>query len=276
MGAEPLLEIDGLVVVVDAVDGPRTVVHGVDLTVHAGEPMGLVGESGSGKSMILRAIMGLLPPRARVAEGQIRLHGRELLRGGPKGGYCTDVRGRGISMVFQEPSSALNPVMRIGRQVTDSLVALHGMSRKEARGEAVRLLGEVGIPDADRRVDNYPFELSGGMQQRVMIAAAVAPGPELLLCDEPTTALDVTIQAQVIDLLGRLQRDAGLGMLYVTHDIAVVAQLCTSLTVLRSGRVVEHGRLRALFDDPQHEYTKTLLSATPRIDRPGSARVMSA
>lgn len=276
MTDEPLLEIDGLVIVVDAVDGPRTVVQGVDLTVQAGEPMGLVGESGSGKSMILRAIMGLLPPRVHVAEGSIRLHGRELLRGGPNGDYCADVRGKGISMVFQEPSSALNPVMKVGRQVTDSLVARHGMSRTEARREAVRLLDEVGIPDADRRVDNYPFELSGGMQQRVMIAAAVAPGPELLLCDEPTTALDVTIQAQVIGLLARLQRDAGLGMLYVTHDIAVVAQLCTSLTVLRAGRVVEHGRLRGLFDNPQHDYTKTLLSATPRIDLPRSDQGVSA
>jgi ABC-type dipeptide/oligopeptide/nickel transport system ATPase component len=268
MADHPLLEISGLEVVVDTVDGPRTLVHGVDLTVHAGEPMGLVGESGSGKSMILRAIMGLLPSRVRVADGSIRLHGRELLTGGPKGGYCTDVRGKGVSMVFQEPSSALNPIMRVGRQVTDSLVTARAMSRKDAQREAVRLLGEVGIPDPERRTQSYPFELSGGMKQRVMIAAAVAPGPELLLCDEPTTALDVTIQAQVIGLLARLQRDAGLGMLYVTHDIAVVAQLCTSLTVLRSGRVVEHGPLRDLFDDPQHDYTKTLLSATPRIDRP--------
>ena len=263
---EPLLEVRGLTVDIEGLDGSRRVLDDVHLTVRAGEPLGLVGESGSGKSMTLRAVMGLLPPRARVVSGEVLFRGEDLLTGGRRGGYRTDVRGTGISMVFQEPSMALNPVLRVGRQITDVIVEQRRCTRRAARALAVQLMDQVGIVDAGHRVDAYPFQLSGGMRQRVMIAAAIACEPALLLCDEPTTALDVTIQAQVVELFAALQEEQGLGLLYVTHDLAVVAQVCTSLSVMRTGRVLEEGPLQSVFDRPQHEYTRTLLRATPRID----------
>lgn len=169
-------------------------------------------------------------------------------------------------MVFQEPSVALNPVLRVGRQITDAIARRRGLSRRDARELAIKSMDQVGIAEPETRVDAYPFQLSGGMRQRVMIAAAVACEPEMLLCDEPTTALDVTVQAQVLALFAQLQKARHLGLLYVTHDLAVVAQLCTSLSVMRRGQILEFGELQAIFDDPQHEYTRSLLLATARID----------
>ena len=264
--SEPLLEVRNLTVDIDAIDGTNRVLDDVTILVHPGEPMGLVGESGSGKSMTLKAIMGLLPQNARIVSGEIRFAGTDILSTGPRGGYRSSIRGTGISMVFQEPAIALNPVIRVGQQITDAVASRQGMSRKAARAFAIDLMAQVGIVDPETRVDAYPFELSGGMRQRVMIAAAVASGPQLLLCDEPTTALDVTIQAQVVALFASLQKERNLGLLYVTHDLAVVAQLCTSLSVMRSGRILEQGGLQQIFDVPTDEYTKTLLRATPRID----------
>jgi len=264
----PLLEVRGLTVDIDGVDGATRVLDDVTIAIEPGEPMGLVGESGSGKSMTLRTIMGLLPPNATVVSGEVLFRGRDVLHGSAKHGYQKQLRGTGISMVFQEPAVALNPVLRVGRQITDAIVQRKGVTRRQGRDLAISLMTQVGIVDPERRVDAYPFELSGGMRQRVMIAAAIASEPDMLLCDEPTTALDVTIQAQVVALFASLQRERHLGLLYVTHDLAVVAQLCTSLSVMRQGRILEHGRLQRIFDDPQHEYTKTLLRATPRIDGP--------
>ena len=262
----PILEVDSLTVDIDGEAGRRRILDDVSISLESGEPMGLVGESGSGKSMTLRSILGMLPPGASVVDGEIRFDGRNILSSGPGGRFDQRIRGTGISMVFQEPAIALNPVMKVGRQITDAIAERRGLSKKQAHDLAVELMDRVGITDPDRRARHYPFQLSGGMRQRVMIAAALAQEPQVLLCDEPTTALDVTIQAQVLDLFRTMQQDEGLGLLYVTHDLAVVAQLCSSISVMKDGQIVEHGVLQEVFDDPQEEYTRRLLTATPRID----------
>lgn len=262
----PILEVDSLTVDIDGEAGRRRILDDVSISLEAGEPMGLVGESGSGKSMTLRSILGMLPPGASVVGGEIRFDGRNILTSGPGGRFDQRIRGTGISMVFQEPAIALNPVMKVGRQITDAIAERRGLSKKQAHDFAVELMDRVGITDPDRRARHYSFQLSGGMRQRVMIAAALAQEPQVLLCDEPTTALDVTIQAQVLDLFRTMQQDEGLGLLYVTHDLAVVAQLCSSISVMKDGQIVEHGVLQEVFDDPQEEYTRRLLTATPRID----------
>lgn len=262
----PILEVDSLTVDIDGEAGRHRILDDVSISLEAGEPMGLVGESGSGKSMTLRSILGMLPPGASVVDGEIRFDGRNILTSGPGGRFDQRIRGTGISMVFQEPAIALNPVMKVGRQITDAIAERRGLSKKQAHDLAVELMDRVGITDPDRRARHYPFQLSGGMRQRVMIAAALAQEPQVLLCDEPTTALDVTIQAQVLDLFRTMQQDEGLGLLYVTHDLAVVAQLCSSISVMKDGQIIEHGVLQEVFDDPQEEYTQRLLTATPRID----------
>lgn len=262
----PILEVDSLTVDIDGEAGRHRILDDVSISLEAGEPMGLVGESGSGKSMTLRSILGMLPPGASVVDGEIRFDGRNILTSGPGGRFDQRIRGTGISMVFQEPAIALNPVMKVGRQITDAIAERRGLSKKQAHDLAVELMDRVGITDPDRRARHYPFQLSGGMRQRVMIAAALAQEPQVLLCDEPTTALDVTIQAQVLDLFRTMQQDEGLGLLYVTHDLAVVAQLCSSISVMKDGQIVEHGVLQKVFDDPQEEYTRRLLTATPRIE----------
>jgi ABC-type dipeptide/oligopeptide/nickel transport system ATPase component len=268
----PLLEVCDLSVEIDGLDGTDRVLDHVNISVQPGEAMGLVGESGSGKTMTLKAIMGLLPMNARVVSGEVQFRGRDVLHGGKHQTYLRSIRGQGISMVFQEPSVALNPVLRVGRQITDAIARRRGLSRRDARELAIKSMDQVGIAEPETRVDAYPFQLSGGMRQRVMVAAAIACEPEMLLCDEPTTALDVTVQAQVIALFAQLQKARHLGLLYVTHDLAVVAQLCASLSVMRLGQILESGELQAIFDNPQHEYTRSLLLATPRID--GEKRVI--
>lgn len=262
----PLLELDQLTVDVDLHGRSYRAVDGLDLTIGPRQAMGLVGESGSGKSLTLRAIMGLLPPNITVTSGAIRFRGEDLVAGGAD--RIRKVRGTGMAMVFQEPAVALNPIARVGTQIVDAAVQHRDLGRKEAREYAVHLMEQVGITDPGRRVDAYPFELSGGMRQRVMIAAAVAGHPQLLLCDEPTTALDVTVQAQILALFAQLRAELDMGLLYVTHDLAVVGEVCDALTVLYAGERVEAGSLRQVFDDPQHPYTKALLGATPRIDGP--------
>lgn len=260
----PLLSIRDLRVAFGATE----VVHGVDIDVRRRQVMGLVGESGSGKTVTSRAIINLLRPPGRVTRGSIRFAGKELV-GLPDKDW-ESIRGNRIAMIFQDPLSALNPAMRIGAQVAETLEA-HGVAGAAARARAIELLDRVGIPNAKDRYRAYPHEFSGGQRQRVVIAAALANNPELIIADEPTTALDVTVQAQILALLNDLRRDYELATLFITHDLGVVAELCDDVTVMRRGHVVEQAPAAQLFTTPGHEYTKLLLSAVPRIDAPAAA-----
>ena len=240
--------------------GGVPVLHGIDLVVHRGETVGLVGESGCGKSVTWAAALGLLPGRASVM-GSVTLDGVELL--GAASAVLDDVRGGRIATIPQDPASALNPVHRMGRQVGEA-VRLHlGLSGGAARAEVLRLLDQVGIPDARRRVDAYPHEMSGGQNQRVMIAMALAGRPELLVADEPTTALDVTIQAGILDLLRRLQAETGMAMVLISHDLGIVSEMCRRVCVMYAGRIVEEADADALFGGPLHPYSAGLLAALP-------------
>jgi peptide/nickel transport system ATP-binding protein/oligopeptide transport system ATP-binding protein len=252
----PLLSLTGLTVRI----GTASPVAGIDLHVNAGEVLGIVGESGSGKSLSLRAILRLLPATARVS-GQVLWQDRDLLT--LTEAEIRRIRGREIAMVFQEPMTALNPVLPIGLQITESLGVHLGLRGGAARRRAVELMDQVGIPEGSRRLGNYPHEFSGGMRQRVMIAIALAAGPKLLLADEPTTALDVTIQDQILRLLLRLKDEMGMGLVLVTHDLGVVAGTCDRVAVLYSGRVMESGPTERLFTNPAHAYTLGLLRSLP-------------
>jgi peptide/nickel transport system ATP-binding protein len=241
-------------------------VDGVSFEIAPGETVGIVGESGSGKSVTSLAVMGLLPTRGVRLGGSVRLDGEELL--GASDARLRDLRGRDLAMVFQDPMSSLNPVVTIGIQVTEVLQRHQDMTREQARAEAASLLRRVGIPDPDRRLRDYPHQLSGGMRQRALIAIALACKPRLLIADEPTTALDVTIQAQILDLLRQLVRESGTSLLMITHDLGVVAGLCDTVHVMYSGRIVESAPRRHLFAHPRHPYTGGLLASIPRLDAP--------
>ncbi|VXB50967.1 dipeptide ABC transporter (ATP-binding subunit) [Arthrobacter sp. 9V] len=264
---ESLLTVEGLCVDVSIQGRAYPALRDVSFSVQRGEAHGLVGESGSGKSLALRSLMGLLPQNARVSGGSAFFNGTDLFAN--NGRNIRKIRGTGISMVFQEPAVALNPIARVGTQISDGIAQRKGLSRKEARNCAIHMMSLVGIPNPELRVDAYPFQLSGGMRQRVMIAASVACEPELILCDEPTTALDVTVQAQVLALFAGLKTELNAGILYVTHDLAVVSELCSTISVLYAGRLVESGTAAEVLGNPQEDYTRALLSATPRIDEPG-------
>ncbi len=242
-------------------------VDGISFTVGQGETLGLVGESGSGKSVAAMSLLRLVGKPGRIAGGSIRLAGRELLALSER--EMRDVRGRDISIVFQDPMTSLNPVLTIGRQLTEVLEEQGGLSPGRARRRAVELLGEVGLPAPAKRLGDYPHHFSGGMRQRVGIAIAIACRPKLLIADEPTTALDVTIQAQILDLLRALQAELGMGVLLITHDLGVVAGMADRVAVMYGGRIVEHGPADAVFAHPGMPYTAGLLAATPRLDRPG-------
>jgi peptide/nickel transport system ATP-binding protein len=258
---EPLVALRRLSVEFDG----QPALRGIDLAVAPGEAVGLVGESGCGKSVTWLAALGLLPGRASVS-GSVRIGGQELLGAAPA--VLERVRGGRIAMIFQDPASSLNPVHRIGRQVTEALRLHRGLTGAAARAEARRLLDQVGIPDAARRLDAYPHELSGGQNQRVMIAIALAGRPELLVADEPTTALDVTIQAQILDLLAALRRETGMALVLISHDLGVVAETCERVAVMYAGRIVEEAPVERLFAAPSHPYTRGLLGALPPMAGP--------
>ena len=246
----------------------REVVHAVEdvsFDLGQGQTLGIVGESGCGKSILLRSILGLLPRGGRVTGGQIMFQGTDLLSLNNQ--QLRDVRGRSIGMIFQEPMTSLNPVMHVGDQIAEGPIAHLGYAKKTGRKRAVELMQQVGIPDAARRFSAYPSELSGGMRQRVMIAIALACEPKLLLCDEPTTALDVTIQDQILKLLLHLQESAGISMIFVTHDLAVVSQICQSVAVMYAAQLVEIGSVASVLPDPTHPYTLGLLRAVPDFDK---------
>lgn len=242
--------------------GATPALRGVSLTLERGDALGLVGESGCGKSVTWLAALGLLPGTAQVT-GEVRLDGADLLTMPVV--QLEKVRGGRIAMIFQDPASSLNPVHRIGKQIVEALTLHRGIAGAEARAEARRLLDLVGIPDAARRLDGYPHELSGGQNQRVMIAMALAGEPEMLVADEPTTALDVTIQAQILDLLRGLRRDMGMGLVLISHDLGVVAETCDRIAVMYAGRIVEEAPTETLFRSPAHPYTRGLLGALPPI-----------
>ena len=258
-----LLQVSGLEVVFETASGPARAVRGVGFALDRGETLGIVGESGCGKTMTALALMGLLPEGARVT-GEVRLDGIDLLAGS-EDEWCR-VRGNRIAMVFQEPMSSLNPLHTVGRQVAEGLILHRGLGRGGARREARRLLELVGIEDAGRRLDDYPHQLSGGQRQRVMIAMALANEPDILIADEPTTALDVTIQKQILDLVDGLVRELGMGLVLISHDLAVIAHTVERIMVMYGGAVVESAPTRALFGRLSHPYTQGLLSGIPRID----------
>ena len=242
----------------------------VSLAVERGRSIGLVGESGCGKSMTLRAVMGLLPDSAKATAGSILAEGSEL----PLGGHGAPRARRGrLAMIFQDPATSLNPVVPVGTQIAEAPLRVLGMSRSQARARALELLRLVEIPDPEHRLNSYPFELSGGTRQRIMIAIALSSQPRILLCDEPTTALDVTIQAQILRLLKRLQEDMGLSVVFVTHELAIVGQLCDHVSVMYAGRIVESGPAQAVLAGPLHPYTFGLLRSAVDLDVDVSAPV---
>ncbi len=258
---EPLISIRGLTVAFDGVPALR----GIDLDVHPGEAVGLVGESGCGKSVTWLAALGLLPARAQVG-GSVRLGDQELL--GAPAPSLDQVRGGRVAMIFQDPASALNPVIRVGKQVEEALRLHRGLTGGAATAEARRLFEQVGIPDPAGRLRAFAHEMSGGQNQRVMIAMALAGRPDLLIADEPTTALDATIQAQILDLLRRVQQDHGMALVLISHDLGVVADLCSRVGVMYAGRMVEQGKAEQIFQAPAHPYTQGLLAALPDMVGP--------
>jgi oligopeptide/dipeptide ABC transporter ATP-binding protein len=259
--ADPILSVRDLRVEIPTPRGIVKAVDGVSLEVPRGGALGLVGESGCGKSMTLRAILGLLPGRAQIAGGEIVFDGEAL---SPQS--LTGLRGAHIGMVFQEPMTALNPVMRVGEQIAEGPRVRLGLSAAKSNERALELIRLVGIPDPERRYRAYPHELSGGLRQRIVIAIALASEPQLLLCDEPTTALDVTIQDQILHLLARLRAETGVSQILVTHDLAVVAQTCERVAVMYAARIVETGTVAEVFRAPRHPYTRALLRSVPDFD----------
>lgn len=264
MGADAVLRVRDLSVEFATEEGVVRAVDRVSFDVHANETLGLVGESGCGKTVTGLAILGLIPrPPGRIAGGSIQLLGRELLT--LPEDEMADVRGRDVSMIFQEPMTALNPVFAVGSQMVDVLRRHQDLSRRQARAAAAELLAKVNIPDPVARLDNYPHELSGGLRQRVMIAMALSCNPKLLVADEPTTALDVTTQAQVLEEILKLQQEFRMAVILVTHDLGVVAETCRRAVVMYCGSIVESGPTAALFGSPRHPYTRGLLDSVPRI-----------
>ncbi|OPA83735.1 dipeptide ABC transporter ATP-binding protein DppD [Pseudomonas fluorescens] len=257
----PVLSIDNLTVRFQG--APANVVDGVSFAVQAGKTLAIVGESGCGKSVTSMALMGLLPDTATVEASTSSLLGEALLQMSDE--RLLDVRGNRMAMIFQEPMTSLNPVFTIGDQIAESVVRHQGLSQKDARKRALQMLEKVRVPDAAQRLDAYPHELSGGMRQRAMIAMALANDPKLIIADEPTTALDVTIQAQILALVSTLQAETGTSMILITHDLGVVAEVADDVMVMYAGQVVESGSVKALFDDPQHPYTIGLMGSMPSI-----------
>jgi oligopeptide/dipeptide ABC transporter ATP-binding protein len=264
MSTEPLLKVCGLTVEFSTDQGIVRAVDDTSFSVNDGETLGLVGESGCGKTVTGLALLGLIPsPPGRIVSGSIEFMGRDLAKIDEQ--EFRNLRGRDIAMIFQEPMTALNPVFRIGSQMRDILMRHQKLSRRQSHAAAIELLAKVGISAPEKRIDDYPHELSGGMRQRVMIAMALSCGPKLLVADEPTTALDVTMQAQVLELIVDLQRQFGMAMILITHDLGVVAESCSRAIVMYCGSVIENAPIEQIFAQPRHPYTAGLLGSIPRI-----------
>jgi oligopeptide transport system ATP-binding protein len=258
------ISVQDLVVHFTTNAGMVQAVRGIDFDLHEGETLAIVGESGSGKSVTSRTIVGILSPNARVLGGKILYNGDNLLE------YTEEdyaaIRGNKISMIFQDPMSSLNPIMRIGQQITEAMVVKLKISKEEAKERAIKIMAEVGIPEPEKRYYQYPFQFSGGMRQRIVIAIALVTEPEILICDEPTTALDVTIQAQILDLINELKANKNLSVIFITHDLGVVANMADRVAVMYAGKIVEIGTAREIFYNPRHPYTWALLSSMPDLD----------
>ncbi|MFG2302870.1 ABC transporter ATP-binding protein [Actinacidiphila glaucinigra] len=266
--AAPLLEVRDLHVEFHTRDGVAKAVNGVNYTVSAGETLAVLGESGSGKSVTAQAIMGILDmPPGRIPQGEILFQGRDMLKMSNE--ERRKIRGRKIAMIFQDALSSLNPVLTVGYQLGEMFRVHQGLSKKDARAKAVEMMDRVRIPAAKERVNDYPHQFSGGMRQRIMIAMALALEPELIIADEPTTALDVTVQAQVMDLLADLQREYNMGLILITHDLGVVADVADKIAVMYAGRIVETAPVHEIYKRPAHPYTKGLLESIPRLDQKG-------
>jgi oligopeptide/dipeptide ABC transporter ATP-binding protein len=272
---EILLRIEDLHTYFFTYEGVVKAVNGIDLAIRKGETLGLVGESGCGKSVTSLSIMRLTPrPHGRTVKGSIFFDGINLLELSEK--KMRDVRGNMVSMIYQEPMTALNPVYTVGNQITEAIRRHQMVSRKRAVELAVEMLQKVGIPNPDKRLQEYPHQLSGGMRQRVMIAMALSCNPKLLIADEPTTALDVTIQAQILDLMNKLKKDMGASILLITHDLAVIAEMAQSVAVMYAGRIVEYAEVVEFYTDPKHPYTLGLMDSIPKMDDVPPDRLLKA
>ncbi|MFF7972001.1 oligopeptide/dipeptide ABC transporter ATP-binding protein [Streptomyces sp. NPDC007905] len=264
----PLLEVRDLHIEFHTREGVAKAVNGVNYSVSAGETLAVLGESGSGKSVTAQAIMGILDmPPARIPQGEILFRGQDMLKMSAE--ERRKIRGRRIAMIFQDALSSLNPVLSVGYQLGEMFRVHHGLSKKEAKAKAIELMDRVKIPAAAARVNDYPHQFSGGMRQRIMIAMALALEPDLIIADEPTTALDVTVQAQVMDLLADLQREYNMGLILITHDLGVVADVADKIAVMYAGRIVERAPVHELYKRPAHPYTRGLLDSIPRLDQKG-------
>lgn len=269
--SDVVLDVEDLNVEVLTADGWATVVDGVSFSLNRGETLGLVGESGSGKSVTCLSIVGLMAKRqTRIRTQRLTFDGENIA--GLNDRAMSMYRGERIAMIFQEPMTSLNPAYTVGDQIGEPLRRHRGLSRRAARNRAIELLGRVGVPVPERRVDQYPFEFSGGMRQRVMIAMALACDPDVLIADEPTTALDVTVQAQILDLIKSIQEERGLSVIFITHDLGVVADICDRVMVMYAGRIVEGADVHEVFERPQHPYQEGLIAAMPRLDNRGELK----
>jgi peptide/nickel transport system ATP-binding protein len=262
--SEPLLDVRDLRTEFYTDDGVVKAVDGVSFTVEPGQVLGIVGESGSGKSVTCLTVMGLNDPKFSKSSGEVWFRGEDLLKVSKS--RLRDIRGNEIAMIFQDPMTSLNPVHKIGRQLSEAILLHKDVSRKQAKERALELLQAVGIPRAERRIDDYPHQFSGGMRQRVMIAMSLVNDPDLIIADEPTTALDVTTQAQILALLKRLQDDFGSAVIMITHDLGVVAETADDVVVMYAARIAERGPVRAIFNEPRHPYTWGLMGSLPRLD----------
>ena len=270
----PLLEVKNLVTRFYTEQGVVNAVNGISYRLAEGESLGIVGESGSGKSVGVMSLIGLIPsPPGRVENGEVNFHGRDLLKLRPA--ELRHVRGREITMIFQDPMTSLNPVLTIGRQMTEGLKLHLGMNDTQARKRAIEMLDLVGLPGAEDRLNDYPHQFSGGQRQRIMIAMALSTNPSLLIADEPTTALDVTIQAQIVELVKELQEKLGMAIIWITHDLGVVARMVERLAVMYSGYIVEIGSVWDIYDKPAHPYTLGLLQSLPKVDARQQQRLAS-
>lgn len=263
-GTEPILQVRDLAVSFNAFAGTVQAVRGIDFELNRGETLAIVGESGSGKSVTIKTVLGILPKNARIKSGEIFYRGEDMAK------YCEEdfykIRGKRISLVFQDPLSALNPIMKIGKQITEALILSKAMDHTAAKKRALELMEAVGIPQPELRYEQYPFQFSGGMRQRIVIAIALASDPEILICDEPTTALDVTIQSRILELINDIKHKRDLSIIFITHDLGVVANMADRICVMYAGKIVEVGTSDDIFYRPAHPYTWALLSSVPDLE----------